>query len=172
MLGGGFTTFDCTRTSLRLGAKVHTVYRRGRKEMGATFEEVEDGESEGTDLQLFGAAIAHRFDEGWQASRASSSSACSSASRMPPAAAARCLLRAASTSSPATRSSRPIGQKPDRSGAAAGIGREVDEAHDHRDRPYNFMTARKGVFAGGDCRDRRRDDHRVRGAGQARRARD
>ncbi len=30
VLGGGFTTFDCTRTSLRLGAKVHTAYRRGR----------------------------------------------------------------------------------------------------------------------------------------------
>ncbi|HEU4784085.1 MAG TPA: 2Fe-2S iron-sulfur cluster-binding protein, partial [Ktedonobacterales bacterium] len=37
VLGGGFTTFDCTRTSLRLGAKVHTVYRRGRGEMTATF---------------------------------------------------------------------------------------------------------------------------------------
>ena len=36
VLGGGFTTFDCTRTSLRLGAKVHTAYRRGRKEMSAT----------------------------------------------------------------------------------------------------------------------------------------
>src|SRR5260221_6595746 len=56
VLGGGFTAFDCTRTSLRLGAKVPTVYRRSRKEMGATFKEVEDGDNEGTDLQLFGAA--------------------------------------------------------------------------------------------------------------------
>src|SRR5262245_35684268 len=55
VIGGGFTAFDCTRTSLRLGARVHTVYRRSRKEMGATFEEVEDGENEGTDLQLFAA---------------------------------------------------------------------------------------------------------------------
>ena len=70
VLGGGFTTFDCTRTSLRLGAKVHTVYRRGRSEMSATFEEVEDGENEGTDLQLFGAAT--RVDSGgWQGRRAS-----------------------------------------------------------------------------------------------------
>ena len=29
VIGGGFTTFDCTRTSLRLGAKVHTTYYRG-----------------------------------------------------------------------------------------------------------------------------------------------
>ena len=28
VIGGGFTAFDCTRTSLRLGAKVHTIYRR------------------------------------------------------------------------------------------------------------------------------------------------
>src|SRR5437867_5409289 len=53
VVGGGFTAFDCTRTSLRLGAKVHTMYRRSRNEMGATFEEVEDGEAEGTDLQLY-----------------------------------------------------------------------------------------------------------------------
>ena len=64
VLGGGFTTFDCTRTSLRLGAKVHTVYRRGRGEMSATFEEVEDGENEGTDLQLFGAATRVILEDG------------------------------------------------------------------------------------------------------------
>src|SRR5579859_2026366 len=50
VIGGGFTTFDCTRTSLRLGAKVHTTYYRGRSDMGATQEEVEDGEAEGTHL--------------------------------------------------------------------------------------------------------------------------
>lgn len=53
VLGGGFTAFDCTRTSLRLGAKVHTMYRRGRQEIGATMEETEDGEAEGTDLQFY-----------------------------------------------------------------------------------------------------------------------
>src|SRR5438132_225443 len=34
VLGGGFTTFDCARTSRRLGADVTVVYRRSRKEMG------------------------------------------------------------------------------------------------------------------------------------------
>ncbi|HEY5005387.1 MAG TPA: FAD-dependent oxidoreductase, partial [Ktedonobacteraceae bacterium] len=52
VIGGGFTTFDCTRTSLRLGAKVHTTYYRGRSDMTATQEEVEDGEAEGTELIL------------------------------------------------------------------------------------------------------------------------
>src|SRR3954467_12183405 len=50
VIGGGFTTFDCTRTSLRLGAKVHTTYYRTRADMSATQEEVEDGEAEGTHL--------------------------------------------------------------------------------------------------------------------------
>src|SRR5690348_13972882 len=53
VLGGGFTTFDCTRTSLRLGAKVHTGYRRSIKEMTATPEEIEDAEAEGTELMFY-----------------------------------------------------------------------------------------------------------------------
>src|SRR5438105_1603285 len=53
VLGGGFTTFDCTRTSLRLGAKVHTGYRRSIKEMTATMEEIEDAEAEGTELMFY-----------------------------------------------------------------------------------------------------------------------
>src|SRR5215813_6613195 len=53
VLGGGFTTFDCTRTSLRLGAKVHTGYRRSIKEMTATMEEIEDGEAEGAEILFY-----------------------------------------------------------------------------------------------------------------------
>src|SRR5207249_362060 len=34
VLGGGFTTFDCARTSRRLGAEVTVVDRRSRKEVG------------------------------------------------------------------------------------------------------------------------------------------
>src|SRR5712691_645916 len=50
VIGGGFTAYDCTRTSLRLGAKVHTTYYRTRQDISATFEEVEDGINEGTEL--------------------------------------------------------------------------------------------------------------------------
>ena len=53
VLGGGFTTFDCTRTSLRLGAKVHTGYRRSIKEMTATMDEIEDAQAEGTELIFY-----------------------------------------------------------------------------------------------------------------------
>ena len=57
VLGGGFTTFDCARTSRRLGAEVTVVYRRGRKEMGAHYTEVDDAEHEGIRLEFFAAPV-------------------------------------------------------------------------------------------------------------------
>src|SRR2546428_2399776 len=53
VLGGGFTTFDCSRTSRRLGAEVTVAYRRSRKEMGAHYTEVDDAEHEGIKLEIF-----------------------------------------------------------------------------------------------------------------------
>ncbi len=57
VIGGGFTTFDCARTSRRLGADVTVVYRRGRKEMGAHYTEVDDAEHEGIKLEFFAAPV-------------------------------------------------------------------------------------------------------------------
>ncbi|MHB8631394.1 MAG: FAD-dependent oxidoreductase, partial [Candidatus Limnocylindria bacterium] len=57
VIGGGFTTFDCARTSRRLGADVTVVYRRSRKEMGAHYTEVDDAEHEGIKLEFFAAPI-------------------------------------------------------------------------------------------------------------------
>src|SRR5438034_971543 len=57
VLGGGFTTFDCARTSRRLGAEVTVVYRRSRKEMGAHYSEVDDAEHEGIKLEFFAGAV-------------------------------------------------------------------------------------------------------------------
>ena len=53
VIGGGFTTFDCSRTSRRLGAEVTVCYRRSRKEMGAHYTEVDDAEHEGIKLEFF-----------------------------------------------------------------------------------------------------------------------
>src|SRR5260370_23379190 len=53
VLGGGFTTFDCTRTSLRLGAKVHTGYRRSIKEITAPTDAIQDGHDEATELRFY-----------------------------------------------------------------------------------------------------------------------
>src|SRR6267142_7055087 len=57
VIGGGFTTFDCARTSRRLGADVTVVYRRSRKEMGAHYSEVDDAEHEGIRLEFFAAPV-------------------------------------------------------------------------------------------------------------------
>ncbi|HEX7096135.1 MAG TPA: FAD-dependent oxidoreductase, partial [Acidimicrobiales bacterium] len=57
VIGGGFTTFDCARTSRRLGADVTVVYRRSRKEMGAHYSEVDDAEHEGIKLEFFAAPV-------------------------------------------------------------------------------------------------------------------
>jgi len=57
VIGGGFTTFDCARTSRRLGAEVTVVYRRSRKEMGAHYSEVDDAEHEGIKLEFYAAPV-------------------------------------------------------------------------------------------------------------------
>src|SRR5947209_19353101 len=57
VVGGDFTTFDCARTSRRLGAEVTVVYRRSRKEMGAHYSEVDDAAHEGIRLEFFAAPV-------------------------------------------------------------------------------------------------------------------
>src|SRR3989449_3159031 len=57
VVGGGFTTFDCARTSRRLGANVTVVYRRSRKEMGAHYSEVDDAEHEGIKLEFYASPV-------------------------------------------------------------------------------------------------------------------
>ena len=53
IIGAGNTAMDCTRTALRVGAKqVTIVYRRGRQEMPARAEEIENAEHEGVIFQL------------------------------------------------------------------------------------------------------------------------
>lgn len=47
VIGGGFTSMDACRSSVRLGAEVHLFYRRTRHEMSASEDEVEDGLEEG-----------------------------------------------------------------------------------------------------------------------------
>ena len=149
VVGGGFTAFDCTRTSLRLGAKVHTVYRRGRKEMGATFEEVEDGESEGTDLQLY--AAPSRIEQkdgritGVEFQRMKLGEPDASGRRRPVPIEGSEYVVPCNTLIPA------IGQKPDKAVLPAESGVNWTKHTTIETDPFNFMTAREGVFAGGDC---------------------
>jgi len=48
VIGAGNTAMDCTRTAIRIGSEeVHVVYRRGRSEMPARIEEIDNAEDEG-----------------------------------------------------------------------------------------------------------------------------
>lgn len=58
IIGGGNTAMDAARTAVRLGAKdVSILYRRGRSEMPAAVEEIEDAETEGVKLVLLTAPV-------------------------------------------------------------------------------------------------------------------
>ena len=53
VVGGGNTAIDCARSALRLGAKdVTLVYRRGRAEMPANPEEIQEAEEEGVKMRF------------------------------------------------------------------------------------------------------------------------
>jgi NADPH-dependent glutamate synthase beta subunit-like oxidoreductase/formate hydrogenlyase subunit 6/NADH:ubiquinone oxidoreductase subunit I len=149
VLGGGFTTFDCTRTSLRLGAKVHTVYRRGRGEMSATFEEVEDGENEGTDLQLFGAATRLILENGkvsgLEIQRMTLGEPDASGRRRP------VPVEGSEFAIPCDVVIPAYGQKPDPTVLPESSGVKWTKRTTIETDPFNFMTARKGVFASGDA---------------------
>ena len=60
VIGGGNTAMDCARTALRLGADVTVLYRRGRAEMPANAEEIEDALHEGVRLVFLTAPVAVR----------------------------------------------------------------------------------------------------------------
>ena len=170
VLGGGFTTFDCTRTSLRLGAKVHTVYRRGRGEMSATFEEVEDGENEGTDLQLFGAATRVILEDGkvsgLEIQRMTLGEPDASGRRRP------VPVEGSEWTIPCDVVIPAYGQKPDPTVLPENSGVKWTKRTTIETDPFNFMTARKGVFASGDAVIGAATIIEGVGAGQARGARD
>jgi glutamate synthase (NADPH/NADH) small chain len=58
IIGGGNVAIDAARTALRLGAaNVYVVYRRGKDEMPARREEIENAEEEGVAFQLYTSPI-------------------------------------------------------------------------------------------------------------------
>jgi formate dehydrogenase major subunit len=149
VIGGGFTTFDCTRTSLRLGAKVHTTYYRGRSDMGATQEEVEDGEAEGTHLMLRVAQKQVLVENGkvvgveYQQTKPGEPDA-SGRRRPVPVPGSEFTIKC-STVIPA------IGQKPDKAVLDEKSGVKWTKWTTIQTDPHNYMTDRYAVFAGGDA---------------------
>ncbi len=149
VIGGGFTAFDCTRTSLRLGAKVHTMYRRGRTEMGATTEEVEDGEAEGTHLQLYVSQTRIVTEDGnvtgveFQRNKLGEPDA--SGRRRPVPIPGSEFIVKCDTVIPA------IGQAVDTKVLNEQSGVKWTKWKTIQTNPHHFMTDREGVFSGGDC---------------------
>ncbi len=151
VIGGGFTAFDCTRTSLRLGAKVHTMYRRGRQEIGATMEETEDGEAEGTDLQFYVSQTKILTENGkvtgveFQKNKLGEPDA--SGRRRPVPIPGSEFVVHCDAVIPA------IGQAVDKKvmTAISPQGVKATKWGTVQTDPHNLMTDRVGVFAGGDC---------------------
>lgn len=63
VVGGGNTAMDCARTAVRLGAEVTVLYRRGRDEMPANHEEVEEALHEGVRFGFLAAPVEVLGDE-------------------------------------------------------------------------------------------------------------
>src|SRR6266571_1305215 len=151
VIGGGFTAFDCTRTSLRLGAKVHTMYRRSRQEMnahGATQEESEDGEAEGTDLQFYVSPTKVVTGNGkvtgveFQRTKLGEPDA-KGRQRPIPIPGSEFVIEC-DTVIPA------LGQSPDTSVLDEKSGVKWTKQTTIQTDPHTYMTDRYGVFAGGD----------------------
>ncbi len=66
VVGGGNVAMDAARTALRLGAKVHIVYRRSEEELPARVEEVHHAKEEGIIFDLLTNPVEIMADEnGW-----------------------------------------------------------------------------------------------------------
>ncbi|NLH49862.1 MAG: NADPH-dependent glutamate synthase [Myxococcales bacterium] len=67
VFGGGNVAMDAARIALRLGAKkVYCIYRRGKEELPARAEEVENAEEEGVDFRLLTSPVRFIDDgKGW-----------------------------------------------------------------------------------------------------------
>jgi glutamate synthase (NADPH/NADH) small chain len=63
VIGGGNVAMDAARTSLRLGAEAHIVYRRSMEELPARAEEVEHAQEEGIIFDLLTSPIEFKGDE-------------------------------------------------------------------------------------------------------------
>ncbi|MFL5658237.1 MAG: FAD-dependent oxidoreductase, partial [Ktedonobacteraceae bacterium] len=149
VLGGGFTTFDCTRTSLRLGAKVHTGYRRSIKEMTATMEEIEDADAEGTELMFYvqqtRVITENGKVKGLEFLKNKLGEPDASGRRRPVPIPGSEFTISCDTIIPA------FGQKPDKSVLDEKSGVKWTKWTTVQTNPHNYMTDRNAVFSGGDC---------------------
>jgi formate dehydrogenase major subunit len=148
VVGGGFTAMDACRSSIRLGAdEVTVVYRRTRKEMPATVDEVTAAEEEGVNLSLLTAPLSV-VREGGKVTGV----ICQKMELGEPDASGRrrpVPVEGSEFTIGADTIILAIGQEVDDDclgDACTLTGRGTIDAHKR-----TLITSREGVFAGGDC---------------------
>jgi formate dehydrogenase major subunit len=152
VIGGGFTTMDCTRTSIRQGAaEVTLVYRRDMKDMPAS-DEVHEAIEEGATAIFQAAPIRVLVDakgrvNGVEFIRNKMGEPDASGRRRPePAPGTEFTIEC-------DRVLLAIGQGPDLAWIGPGsAGLETTKQHRLKADAVTFGTGRPGVFASGDVR--------------------
>lgn len=150
VVGGGNVAMDAARTARRLGAHVYLIYRRGEEEMPARREEIEHAKEEGIELKLLTNPVrVIGDDKGWvkgiEVVSMELTEPDDSGRRKP------VVVKGSETVMEVDTVIIAIGTSPNpllikttpglKSNGHGGL--EVDD--------FNFMTAREGVFAGGDA---------------------
>ena len=150
IIGGGDVAIDAARTALRMGAeKVSIIYRRSRKEMPASAEEIESALFEGIGIEFLAAPVKvvaeKKKVKGLACVRMKLGSPDKSGRRRPVPIEGSEFIIDVDMVIPA------IGQ-------ASDLAFLADAAHIKRTKndrvvadPVTLATGRNGVFAGGDC---------------------
>jgi formate dehydrogenase major subunit len=150
VIGGGFTAIDCARSSLRLGAKdVSIIYRRTLKEMPAGELEVSMAEEEAIKIFYLTSPIRILGDmssnvKAIECVKNKLGEPDASGRRRPEA------IPGSEFTLPVDMIIAAIGQAPDVSFLSTESGVEFTRWSTVIVDPENFMTNKKGVFAGGD----------------------
>ena len=150
VIGGGFTAIDCARSSLRLGAKdVSIIYRRTLKEMPAGELEVSMAEEEAIKIFYLTSPIRILGDmssnvKAIECVKNKLGEPDASGRRRPEA------IPGSEFTLPVDMIITAIGQAPDVSFLSTESGVEFTRWSTVIVDPENFMTNKKGVFAGGD----------------------
>ncbi|MDY6971265.1 MAG: NAD(P)-binding protein [Thermodesulfobacteriota bacterium] len=150
IIGGGDVAIDAARSALRMGAQeVSIVYRRSRKEMPASDEEIEAALQEGINIQFLAAPVGIRAEDGRVVSlgcvKMELGAPDSSGRRRPVPIEGSEFFLDVDMVIPA------IGQASDLSFLDEVKGLKKSPKETVLVDPLTFATDREGVFAGGDC---------------------
>jgi formate dehydrogenase major subunit len=150
VVGGGFTAIDCARSSLRLGARdVSIIYRRTLKEMPAGELEVRMAEEEAIKILYLTSPVRVLGDinsnvKAIECVKNRLGEPDASGRRRPEA------IPGSEYTLPVDMIITAIGQAPDTGFLSKESGVDLTRWATVVLDPENFMTSRKGVFAGGD----------------------